>query len=179
MDLINWQLSVYVSVTCTLTLFSCCEGWIHHWCRDPAVTMVSHNMQNLPTWAKILKNQEEICSHTQFSLLYCFLDRVKEKEQTNTTLQILIQPRCVWSNQCVFQSYLVYLLRKGAKLHFHIFFHFSTDPSMATMELTLYERGPGNCPRASSSSGQYTLKQKWWIWVWMSHRFNKHGDMYN
>lgn len=71
------------------------------------------------------KNQKEICSHTQFSLLYCFLDRVKEKEQTNTTLQILIRPRCVWSHR---PPYLVYPLRPDAEPHLHIFFTLAWIP---------------------------------------------------
>lgn len=35
------------------------------------------------------------------------------------------------------------------------FLDFSMDRSMATIKLTLCGRGPGNCPRASSSSGLY------------------------
>lgn len=178
MDLINWQLSLYVSLTCTLTLFSSCEGWIHYWCRDPAVTMVSYNMQNLPLWVKIQKIRRKYVHILSFHYCTVFLTGWKKRNK-----QIL--PSRFWSgqgvydhtDQRVFQSYLVYPLRPDAEPHLHIFFHFSMDPSMATMELTLCGRGPGNCPRASSSSGQYTHKQKWLIWVWTSHRSNTHGDM--
>lgn len=82
---------------------------------------------------------------------YFFIDRVNEKEQTNTILQILIQPRCVWSHACVC---VCVTLKK--KLCWLAFPSFSMDPSTATTRRTLCVSGPGSCPRASSSSGQST-----------------------
>lgn len=93
--------------------------------------------------------------------------RVREKEQTSTTLRILIQPRFIaslffyllssfsgfdsdiyWERcSCRYRyilSYIMYII--GISF-------FSMDLSMATTKPTLSGKERGSCPRVSSSSG--------------------------
>lgn len=104
----------------------------------------------------------ELCQFYPRCILCCFSERVNEKEPTNTTLQILIQQRYVWLvwTFCLSVFHVFYTTLTYSSLSS------SMDLSMGTIKLTLCGREQGNSPRASSSSGQYSLKKYMCVCIW-------------